>query len=260
MNNIISKIPGIEFIGKFKDKVDFFDNFERRLYAFDYSGEFETFMYKISIFEEITENSFVDKLFNHRFNEPDMLESASQKLTQLLLLIEYLKKQYGILQKQIKSSNKKYELNDNFTFLITQIESLFFLNSSVLDLMSKFYSKFVVSFTDNRVKPPEKYGQQKAWDKQKNSFNYPFDSELQEKQKCNTVINICHDYRNSFSHETCLKLLPIEQSEGIKLFISKGDTIGINLLSIIEKLPIELLDYINYYKHNLIEKINNSCG
>lgn len=258
MNDIISEIPSIEYIGKFKDKVDFVHNFERRLYAYDYSGEFETYTYKISIFEEITENSFVDKLFNHRFNEPDILESAAQKLTQLLLLIDYLRTQCEILQKQIRQGNKKYELNDNFTFLLTQIESLFFLNSSVLDLMSKFYSNFVASMTDHKVKPPEKYGQQKAWNKQKKCFYYPFDNELQEKQICNTVINICHDYRNSFSHETCLKLLPIDQSKEIKLFISKGDTIGINLHSIIERLPVELFEYINYYKKNLTKKIKNT--
>lgn len=260
---IESDLPMLKYLGKYQKVNNWFYEFKVRLHAHDYTRqgicEFEMFYYKTIIFEKLINNQHIRQAYKNNAEPLFILESASQKLSQLLVLIKHVENQLNILAKEIITTEKKYhfETNNNFFFLITQIESILYLNSSILDLLSKFYAISInLKFPNSKV--PTKYGQQKAWNKLKCNFNVPFDIELQNRQKENKIINLCHDYRNSFTHETCLTLLPIENNNSAEFFISKGNSHGLNLTLIIEQLPSEINSYLEFYNQNIISTFSNT--
>lgn len=256
-------LPTVEYHGKHTTVNPGMFGFETRLNAYSYTQAdegctsrkqvFEVFRESTIIFEPLINNEKINQELKNNWQITLTLEAANQKLSQLISIIDFLSSQIDILNKEICSNTKrKYDLRQGeFHFLITNIESLFFLNSSILDLMCKFNALYLKTIHSKTI--PSKYGQQKAWDKVRNQFNFQFDSTLQDRQLQNHILNICHDYRNSFSHETCLSFVPLIEDEDVVVYVSKGNKYGLRLSRILKEIPKEQIEYINFYVNHILK-------
>jgi len=257
-------LPTVEYHGKHATVNPGSLGFETRLNAYAYTRAdekgtsrkqaFEVLQEGTIIFEPLIDNEKIRFELKNNYQITLILESANQKLSQLISIINFLSSQIEILNKEIQSNaERKYDLRQGkFYFLITNIESVFFLNSSILDLMCKFHSLYLKTIHSKTI--PDKYGQQKAWDKVRNQFNIQFDSTLQDRQLKNNILNICHDYRNSFSHETCLSFVPLVEDDDVEVYVSKGNSYGLRLSSILQEIPKEQIEYITFYVNHLQTK------
>lgn len=262
-----SDLPTWKYYGKFSPVNEGIFGFHTRVHAYDYHVYDYTATQtdldeSVSVFEIVRQKTIIfeplidEMCSKHKlFSAIEVLESAAQKVTQLLSVLSFLSEQFTIFHNELKPiTERKYHfVNNKLDILIANIETVFYLNSSILDMMSKFHSLYLNE--THSIKVPDKYGQQKSWNNTNNKFSVCFDEEFQARMLENKILNLCHDYRNSFTHETSISIVPLTVDNNIILYISKGnEPYGLDIVNIFNRIPHELHQYITFYNNHLITK------
>jgi hypothetical protein len=260
MSYLVTDLPRLKYIGYHQDLKASYYNFQKRLLANDFSGKFELFYEEIAILEKLQNSNHIDILFNNESIPHFICSSISEKVSQLVYQLRFLEQQLAVVENELgKVSEAKFNLQEKYFLLINFIEIIFFKLSSILDLTCNL-SHEIYKRINPSLKVPNKYGQQKAWNNETNKFNTPFDELYQNNLLTYVCLNTCHNYRNSFSHETSLKLIPYLQNEKKTIAITFDNSEnGLLLGELIETISSELKSFLDYYDNYFYEKIKINC-
>jgi len=247
----IKSLPLLKHYGQHALKEPFIAGFEKRLIANDYNNKFELFYDEVIIFEKISNLLLRDVVF-FKYQI-----AAREKLTQLLIAGHILTSHLSSAEKQIKDiTNNNFNLSSSYFSLLNEVEFFLYKLSSLLDILAKLSSHFYKVKEGKKV--ASKYGQQKAFNAQNNTFYKSFDLTYQNRLLKNTVINSLHSYRNEFTHNSSLKLIPWKRKWSITLVITKGNKEGIKTRLAIEKAFGELKRFIQFYESYFLKYLKNN--
>lgn len=233
----------LKYYGEHRDKLDFYFGFKKRLIANHYTNSsgknnFEQLYYQVVIFEKLG-NKFLRDINFDKFSTV-----AKEKLTQLLIDADDIINQVKNIEQQLnRQTDRKFNLTERYFKVLNQIELFIVKLVSFLDLLSKLSSYFYKKIEVERV--PGTYGRQKYMEGR--VFKYRFDTTYQNRLLKNKLINELHSYRNKFSHESSLKIIPYQYRGKWRLTISEGNKEGLKIIESIEKAIKELSRFINYY-------------
>lgn len=246
MSYKIRTLPLLKYYGLHKDKLPFYFGFEKRLVANDYTHKlkkrnFEQFYYQVIILEKLEKHLLRDVNF-HKLST-----SAREKLTQLLIIANEIGEQIDSIEIQLNQNiQRKFNLTEDYFRVLNSIELFVLKLISFLDVLSKISAYFFK--VKKRMKIPDKYGKQKAFDTKKGGFQYSFDEVYQCRLLKNKIINELHGYRNKFSHESSLKLIPYFNNRRWVLILGEGTKEGIKITEIVNKSISELSRFIKYFE------------
>lgn len=242
---------------EYKGLNDFKFGFKYRLVAYDYP-DFQLISNQVTILELLEQILYK---YRNKYNFVRVLESKTfipEKLTQLILQCDLILKKLDIIEKELdENKDNEFNLTEDYHLLINETENILFKLSSILDILSKI-SKEIYKITDNNTGVPNKYGKQKAFDTINQEFKNSFDPNYQEfLLKNNQTINLCHEYRNIFSHEKSLRLLPNKIEGKWIIIISKENGWGLKLHETIIEIMKELKDFIDHFDKYFSNKLEN---
>jgi len=225
--------------------------FQKRTIANDYNGKFELFYDEVIILDKLHLILPTD-IKVHKY-----LLAAREKLTQLLIAGVTLDKHIELAENQTKNiNNPKYNLSSSYFSLINEVEFYLYKLVSLLDILSKLAAYFYKLKENKKIK--DSYGKQKSFNYQKNTFKNQFDITYQKRLLKNNVINSLHLYRNEFTHDASLKIIPWKRQKNVTLIITKGDKKGLKIRVAIEKSFGELKRFISFYEKYFIAYLRNS--
>lgn len=250
MSYKIKSLPLLKYYGLHKEKLKFYFGFKKRLVANDYNHKlikrnFEQFYYQVIILE---------RLENHLLNDVNfyvLSTSAREKLTQLLIVANDIYNKINAIETQLNQNTKRqFNLTEEYFSVLNLIELFVLKLISFLDILSKMSAYFFK--IKPGVKVPDKYGRQKAFDKKRGKFINSFDVDYQNRLLKNKVINELHGYRNKFSHESSLKVIPFFNNEKWILALGEGKQEGIKIKEAVKKSISELSRFIKYFENYYI--------
>ena len=233
----------MKYYGEHNDILDFYFGFKKRLIANDYESSvgkrnFEQFYYQVVIFEELEKRVPRDVTFHI------LILSAKEKLTQLIINANIVIKHVELIEQQLNNQvNREFNLTEEYFKVLNEIELYVLKLVSFLDILSKISSLF---YKIKTKKAPKTYGKQKYVEK--GNFKNEFDITYQKRLLKNKVINELHGYRNNFTHNVSLKLIPYEYRGKWKITISEGNKEGLKITKSIERSLKELHQFISYFE------------
>ena len=251
----IKSLPLLEYCGFHRDELKFYFGFKKRLIANDYTHKskgsiFEQFYYQVIILERLEKLLLRDTAFHN------LSDSARNKLTQLLIVVNDIVNKTNAMETEINQKNvRKFNLTEDYFRVLNLIELFILKLISFLDILSR------ISANIFKVKKGKKsfntYGKQKAFNTTKGEFINYFDHVYQRRLLKNNIINELHKYRNKFSHKSSLKLIPYFRNNKCTLTFGEGTKEGIKIKEAVIKSMNELSRFINYFEKYYVRFFNH---
>jgi hypothetical protein len=250
---IVKSLPGTSYRGYPLpgEKIEsFIFGFNKYIVAFAFEEEKpdSLFMDIVVMFLTLKETYPTTTLHNY-------FEKGEEKLTQLLVLTSKIVKDVSATEKahqeQIGNNGGEFKVDNNYINLHNQLELFFWKLSSFLDILAKL-AKELYCINGLYFEVPDKYGQQKVWSKKQARFQHPFDNEYQNRLLMNVALNLCHSYRNMFSHEDSITLY-MRRGESHTLLIKDG-TDGLIINKLVMAAIVELKEFIDFYEDYFVSK------
>lgn len=249
MSIILKSIPLLEYYAEHPAVSDFYFRFNKRLIANDFSGKLECFYDEALFYEKIRHKKKIENDIKFHF----LHKSSREKLTQLIVSAVDALNMINIAEEEIRKINsKKISFSEGHYRLINLVETYVFKLISFLDVMSKTNS--YVYRLNGLPDVPETYGRQKYINAKAGNFKNKFDTAYQNRLLKNQVINIFHKYRNKFSHEKSIIVIPYFRKNDCKLIFGIGDREGIKIREAIELSMRELKRFIGFSENYFIKK------
>lgn len=246
----IKSLPLLKYYGQHGFKKPFLAGFEKSLIANDYSGRFELFFDEVIIFEKLSKLLMRDvEYFKYQ-------TAAREKLTQLLITGHILIAHLTDTENQIKTYDNRYNLSSLYFSLLNEVEFYLYKLVSLLDILAKISAHFYKIKENKKI--VSTYGKQKAFDAQKSAFFNPFDLKYQNRLLKNTVINSLHLYRNEFTHNSSLKLIPWKRKNKFVLVATKGNKDGIKIREAIDRSFGELKRFIKFHENYFVSYLKSN--
>jgi len=249
MSIILKSIPLLEYYAENFAVSDFYFGFKKRLIANDFSGKLECFYEEALFYEKIRHR----KKIKNDIKFYILHKSSREKLTQLIIsavdALEIINKAEDGIK---KINSKKISFTEGHYRLINYVETYVFKLISFLDVLSKTNS--YVYRLNGLSNVPETYGRQKYINGKTGNFQNKFDTAYQNRLLKNKAINIFHKYRNRFSHEKSIIVIPYFRKNDCRLIFGLGDKEGIKIREAIELSLRELKRFIGFSENYLIKK------
>lgn len=259
MNEITNLIPNVVYQGTHRDLVQLSGEWYCNERMTDYKGRCQISFSEVATFrtlmDTVLENFGIDDTSDNSVTNrcERVIDAINDKTTKIVLLIDEVLMEIDKAENEINNVPElTFRLGTRYYILISKVEAIIWLNSSVLDQITRLSTIFSDQFGYKFSKKKQKFGEHRS-----------LVSEIESLKKYVELLNqfkwlyLSHKIRNDLSHEKKLLFIPLKRDNAWSFGICTGDNPGFWVKEFIQNLSVDLCNLVQLlevFYINLLEK------